>query len=312
MSEAPSDITQILKAAQEGDKKAAEELLPLVYAELRRMAASKMAREAPNQTLQPTALVHEAWLRLTGDENRKWEGRNHFFAAAAESMRRILIDKARSKAAVKHGGGMQRVDLEKVTLASETEDTQLLAINDALEELAQERPQCAEVVKLKYFVGMTDKECGEVLGLAERTVKRYWAFAKASLYDQLGSSTFSARDLLDLSSLASKLKQPSRAFDILLAGKLSSSTQEALRNYQGQGSDPNSLQQALIEDLNRILDGDAFYSQESFAGVALRQKTQTLMAQKPQESNVKRLLNRLLIEDAYPLEVSRNHRPQAR
>jgi RNA polymerase sigma factor (TIGR02999 family) len=182
-----SDITQILEAAERGDSKAAEELLPLVYDELRKLAAARLANESPNQTLQPTALVHEAWLRLTRGENRKWDGRGHFFAAAAEAIRRILIDNARRKLAVKRGGGLQPVDLEDVQVAAEANDTQLLRINEALELLGREYPECAQMVKLRFFVGLSNGQCAEALGSSERTVKRHWAFAKAWLYNQLRS-----------------------------------------------------------------------------------------------------------------------------
>src|SRR2546422_10876353 len=149
-----SEVTQILEAIGQGEPHAAEQLLPLVYQELRRLAAAKMAQEAPGQTLQPTALVHEAWLRLAGNENRKWNDRNHFFAAAAEAMRRILVDSARRKRTQRHGGGQQRVELDDVKLAVENDD-QLLAVNDAVEKLAALDKQKAELVKLRYFVGMT-------------------------------------------------------------------------------------------------------------------------------------------------------------
>ena len=142
-----SDLTRILEAAQQGDPTAADQLLPLVYDELRRLAAAKMANEAAGHTLQPTALVHEAWLRLIGNENQKWDGRAHFFAAAAEAMRRILIDSARRKRAVRHGGDQQRVDIEEVDLASPTGDNQLLAVNDALDKLAAQHKVEAELVK---------------------------------------------------------------------------------------------------------------------------------------------------------------------
>ena len=141
-----SDVTRILEAAQQGDPKAADELLPLVYEELRRLAAHKMANEAAGQTLQPTALVHEAWLRLVGNQNQKWDGRAHFFAAAAEAMRRILIDRARRKRAVRHGGEQQRVDLQEVDLAAPSDDDQLLAVNDALDKLAAQHKEEAELV----------------------------------------------------------------------------------------------------------------------------------------------------------------------
>src|SRR5512147_958301 len=147
-----SDVTRILNRAQEGDPKAADQLLPLVYEELRRLAAHKMANEAAGQTLQPTALVHEAWLRLVGNQNQRWEGRAHFFAAAAEAMRRILIDRARRKRAVRHGGAQQRVDLVEMDLASPDTEDQLLAVNEALDKLAVQHKTEAELVKLRYFV----------------------------------------------------------------------------------------------------------------------------------------------------------------
>jgi RNA polymerase sigma factor (TIGR02999 family) len=180
-----SDVTHILEAIEKGDPKAADELLPLVYAELRKLAASKMARESPNQTLQPTALVHEAWVRLVGEANPKFDGRAHFFAAAAESMRRILIDKARRKRALRHGGGQQRIDFEDVDVASPTDDDQLLAINDALDKLTAQNKVEAELVKLRYFVGLTLEEAAEVLGISARTADNYWAHARAWLFREL-------------------------------------------------------------------------------------------------------------------------------
>src|SRR6185436_12641197 len=153
-----SDVTQILTAIEQGDATAADKLLPLVYEELRKLAAHRMANEAAGQTLQPTALVHEAWLRLLGKENPKFANRAHFFAAAAEAMRRILIDNARRKRAVRHGGGQQRVDVEQVQLVSPAHEDQLFAINEALDTLAAQRPGEAELVKLRYFVGMTLEE----------------------------------------------------------------------------------------------------------------------------------------------------------
>ena len=180
------DITQILDRAQSGDPTAAEELLPLVYEELRRLAAHRMANEAAGQTLQPTALVHEAWLRLVGNENQKWDGRAHFFAAAAEAMRRILIDRARRKRAIRHGGDQQRVELqEDVGIASSTDDDQLLAVNDALDKLAAEHKVESELVKLRYFVGMTNDEAAEVLGISPRTAKYYWTHARAWLFREI-------------------------------------------------------------------------------------------------------------------------------
>jgi RNA polymerase sigma factor (TIGR02999 family) len=180
-----SDVTRILEAAQQGDPKAAGELLPLVYEELRRLAAHKMSGEAPNQTLQPTALVHEAWMRLVGNENQKWDGRGHFFAAAAEAMRRILIDRARWKRAARHGGGQQRLDILEMDLASPDGDDQLLAVSEALDKLAVAHKVEAELVKLRYFVGMTNEEAAEVLGIAPRTAKYYWTHARAWLYREI-------------------------------------------------------------------------------------------------------------------------------
>jgi RNA polymerase sigma factor (TIGR02999 family) len=180
-----SDVTRILEAAQQGDPTAADQLLPLVYDELRRLAAHKMANEAAGQTLQPTALVHEAWLRLVGNENQKWAGRGHFFAAAAEAMRRILIDRARRKRAVRHGGGQQRVDIQETDLASPTDDDQLLAVSEALDKLAAQHKDEAELVKLRYFVGLTNDEAAEVLGISPRTAKYYWTHARAWLYREI-------------------------------------------------------------------------------------------------------------------------------
>ena len=178
-------MTRILEAAQQGDPTAADQLLPLVYEELRRLAAHKMANEAAGQTLQPTALVHEAWLRLVGNQDQKWEGRAHFFAAAAEAMRRILIDRARRKRAVRHGGDQQRVELQEVDLAAPGDDDQLLAVNDALDKLAGQHKEEAELVKLRYFVGMTNEEAAEVLGISVRTAKYYWTHARAWLYREI-------------------------------------------------------------------------------------------------------------------------------
>lgn len=183
-----SDVTRILEAANNGDPKAAEELLPLVYEELRRLASAKMAHEAAGQTLQPTALVHEAWLRLVGNLDPKWNGRAHFFGAAAEAMRRILIDRARRKRAVRHGGDLKRTELQAVNLAVADTDDQLLAVNEALAKLALEHKVEAELVKLRYFVGMTNEEAASVLGISERTAKYYWTHARAWLYSEIQSS----------------------------------------------------------------------------------------------------------------------------
>jgi RNA polymerase sigma factor (TIGR02999 family) len=181
-----SDFTHILEALEHGDATAADELLPLVYGELRKLAASKMARESPHQTLQPTALVHEAWVRLVGNANPKFHGRAHFFAAAAEAMRRILIDKARRKRALRHGGDQQRVEMEDVLeIAAPNDDDELLAVNEALDKLALQDKVEAELVKLRYFVGMTLEEAAAVLGVSARTADNYWAHARAWLYREI-------------------------------------------------------------------------------------------------------------------------------
>jgi RNA polymerase sigma factor (TIGR02999 family) len=183
-----SDATLLLAELDNGDPMAAEKLLELVYEELRRLAASKMAKEPPGQTLQPTALVHEAWLRLMGAKNQKFQNRVHFFSAAAEAMRRILIDNARRKLAQRHGGGFERVDLEGQDLAAPAADQQLLAVHEVLDKLAMEHPLQAEVVKLRYFAGMTNEETAEVLGVSVATVKNYWTFARTWLLHEIRSS----------------------------------------------------------------------------------------------------------------------------
>jgi len=181
-----SHVTQILERVEHGDGKAAEELLPLVYEQLRKLAAAKMAQEAAGQTLQPTALVHEAWLRLAGPrEGQAWENRGHFFAAAAEAMRRILIESARRKSRLKRGGQQERVDLEQVQLATESDPATVLSIDQALERLAKAHPQKAELVKLRFFVGLSLPEAARALNLSETTAKRHWAFARAWLYGEL-------------------------------------------------------------------------------------------------------------------------------
>ncbi len=183
---AVSDVTRILEAAARGDKASAQELLPVVYQELRKLAAHKMAGQAPGHTLQPTALVHEAWLRLVGNEEPgRFAGRAHFFAAAAEAMRHILIDSARRKRAARHGGGQVRVDIEAVEIASLANDDELLAVHDALDKLAAEDSKKAELAKLRYFVGMTFEEAAEVLGISVATAKRHWAYARAFLYEEI-------------------------------------------------------------------------------------------------------------------------------
>jgi RNA polymerase sigma factor (TIGR02999 family) len=181
-----SDVTRILQAAQPGNPTAAEQLLPLVYDELRRLAAHRMANEAAGHTLQPTALVHEVWLRLVGnDANVQFANRAYFFAAAAEAMRRILIERARRKATVKCGGNRQRIDLDKVEIAIDADEDTLLLVNESLEKLARNHAEAAEIAKLRFFGGLTLEEAGQVLGVTERTAKRYWAFARAWLFDEL-------------------------------------------------------------------------------------------------------------------------------
>ena len=176
-----SEVTQIIERAQKGDPRAAEELLPLVYEELRRLASSKMAKEAPGQTLQATALVHEAWLKLAGADAQRWTDRSHFFRAVSEAMRLILIDKARRKATEKHGGGFERAALDdsRIELVAPTDE--VLAVHEALDALKAEDPLAAEVVKLRYFVGLTIPEIAEALGLSPRSAERHWSFARAWL-----------------------------------------------------------------------------------------------------------------------------------
>ncbi len=180
-----SAATVILERAAQGEPQAAQELLPLVYAELRKLAAARMAIEGGNSTLQPTALVHEAWLRLVGPEQQFWKGRAHFFAAAAEAMRRILIDRARRKKALKRGAGAQFLDLDRVDVAVEADEDSLLQVNDALEKLASLDPQCAQLIKLRFFVGLNYEEAAEALGISERSAKRSWTFGRAWLYREL-------------------------------------------------------------------------------------------------------------------------------
>ena len=179
-----SELTRILEARARGEPEAGR-LLTLVYDELRQLAARKMARESGTQTLQATALVHEAWLRLGGDEQPTWENRTHFFCAAAEAMRRILIDRARSKQARRHGGGQERVDVEQVEIIAPMKDDELLAVNDALDRFSEHAPQKAELVKLRYFAGMGLKEAGQVLGISEPTAVRWWTYSKTWLYQAI-------------------------------------------------------------------------------------------------------------------------------
>ena len=180
-----SSVTRIIEAIEGGDAKAAEELLPLVYEELRKLAAFKLAQQSPDQTLQPTALVHEAYLKLLGDGNHSWQDRRHFFAAAAEAMRHILVDRARRKSAARHGGGWQRIDLDSVVVAAETTDENVLLINEALEKLASHDAEAAELVKLRFFAGLTFPQAAELLGQSERSAKRTWAYARAWLFKEI-------------------------------------------------------------------------------------------------------------------------------
>jgi len=182
-----SELTVILQRIDQGDPHAADELLPLVYEELRKLAAQKMARESPGQTLQATALVHEAWLRLGGDQQPEWQNRAHFFAAAAEAMRRILIDNARRKTSLRHGGGAERVNLDGLEVAAGMDDDQLLALDEALDRLAEHDAEKAQLVKLRFFAHLTNAQAAKVLGVSEPTVKRYWSYARAWLFRELNS-----------------------------------------------------------------------------------------------------------------------------
>jgi RNA polymerase sigma factor (TIGR02999 family) len=181
-----SDVTQMLQAVGRGEARAAEDLLPLVYEQLRRLAAARMAQEAAGQTLQATALVHEAWLRLVNDGERTWQNRAHFFGAASEAMRRILIENARRKSRLKRGGaGLVRVDLSEINVVESTPDDKILMMDEALEHLEAEDPERARIVVLKFFGGLTNQEVAESLGVTERTVERRWAFAKAWLFRRI-------------------------------------------------------------------------------------------------------------------------------
>lgn len=182
-----SDVTRILSQIESGDPSAGEKLLPLVYNELRKLAAAKLANEKPGQTLQATALVHEAYLRLVGSEGQQpsWDNRGHFFAAAAEAMRRLLIHNAERKRALKHGGDRKRIDLSEIQPAIRPPENDLLALSDALDGLAASEPQTAELVKLRYFAGFTNREAAEILGISPRKADSLWAYAKVWLHERI-------------------------------------------------------------------------------------------------------------------------------
>ena len=179
------ELTQLLSAIDQGEPQAAHQLLPLVYDELRKLAAHKLSLLPPGQTLQATALVHEAWLRLIGGEKEQWENRRHFFAAAAEAMRHILIDRARRRLRVRHGANAEKIDLDQIEIPSPAKDEVLLQLNDALEELQTISPERAEIVKLRFFAGFSETEIAALLNLSERSVQRHWSCAKAWLFDRI-------------------------------------------------------------------------------------------------------------------------------
>ena len=179
------EVTEMLAQIRNGSPEAYNRLVPLVYRELRRIAKVHMSRESATHSLQPTALVHEAWLRLVGKEHVQWNGRAHFFGAAAEAMRRILIERARRKRAPRHGGDQQRVDIQEAELTAPADDDQLLALSEALDKLALQHKSEAELVKLRYFVGLTIDEAAEVLGISPRTAKYYWTHARAWLFQEI-------------------------------------------------------------------------------------------------------------------------------
>jgi RNA polymerase sigma factor (TIGR02999 family) len=184
-ADAGGDVTRVLERAQQGDPKAAADLLPLVYDELRKLAAAKMSRERPDQTLQPTALVHEAWLRLVGKEDQEWNGRAHFFGAAAEAMRRILVENARRKGAARHGGGQVRLDIQEIEIGAAGIEDELLTVHEALDRLAARDKMKAELVKLRYFAGLTTEEAAEVLGISVPTADRWWKYSRAWLFEEI-------------------------------------------------------------------------------------------------------------------------------
>jgi len=180
-----SDVTRILNAIEQGDAKAVDELLPLVYEQLRLLAAQKLSREPPGQTLQATALVHEAYLRLVGAEAQSWKSRGHFFAAAAEAMRRILVENARRKKSAKRGGGHLRIDLDSVAAAAEEKSDELIALDEALIKLAAQDSMKANLVKLRFFTGLSIDQAAEVLGISRATAIRHWSFARAWVFNQI-------------------------------------------------------------------------------------------------------------------------------
>ncbi len=188
-TDASKDVTVILEAAARGDAKAASRLLPLVYTELRRLARGRMGRLSPGQTLQPTALVHEAYLRVVGDADPGWDGRGHFFAAAAQAMRQIIVEQARRKAAVKHGGGRERVDLAEATPAIQPPTDEVLALDETLKDLEKHSPRKAELVTLRYFGGLTMEEAAAALGVSVGTVERDWRYVKAWFHDRRSDDT---------------------------------------------------------------------------------------------------------------------------
>jgi len=180
-----TDITLILEDISRGEPQASDKLLPLVYNELRNLASARMLRESSGHTLQPTALVHEAWLRMVGDGSQSWKNRAYFFAAAAEAMRRILVEHARRKSRFKHGGGLQRMNIDELELAQVAPDEKILLVDDALDQLERIHPERARIVTLKYFGGMTNKQVADALGIGERSVDRHWVCAKTWLYQKL-------------------------------------------------------------------------------------------------------------------------------
>jgi len=180
-----SEVTRILAAIERGDVRAVDKLFPLVYQELRQLAAQRFSKELPGQTLQATALVHEAYLRLVGSEEQRWSGRTHFFAAAAEAMRRILIENARRKKRIRHGGGRRRVDLDAADVASDMASDDLIALDEALEKLSNKDKVSANLIKLRFFAGLTIEQAADVLGIPRRTADRNWSYARAWLYSEI-------------------------------------------------------------------------------------------------------------------------------